>query len=125
MLTFIAILFILAITFFIGQYVGRSVPDELDYVEYVILAIFLVMLGTVFLRFGWFALLVVILVPLRKYLPYALLSGVIIGVATKLSIELQIIIFACAIILNFFLGTQKHLGRNIIVQLCAALIVAL
>lgn len=131
MLAFIAILFILAITFFIGQRTGKSVPDEVvparRYLVFGIDVLLIIMLAYALFSYGqlWLALLSVLLIFARKYLllSYASVSGIVIAAASLLAIDAQLIILTLCLVGNFLLGAveQTRVKQNALIQPIVAL----
>ena len=139
MLAFIAILFILAIAFFLGQRTGKSVPDEVGpekkgqktarrYVLFGIDVLLIMMLSFALYAYGQYflAFLCILLIFARKYLlqSYAMMSGIVIGAVMLLSLDAQVIILTLCLLGNFLLGAveQKTATRNAIIQPAIALV---
>lgn len=116
MLSFLVVLLLLAGAFFLGQYTGRGVQDEIvparKYLEYGIDVILLVMLGIVlFLYWPALAVVPILLGFFRKYLPmvYGVLSGATLAVSTL--VPLQTTILVLALLFNFLVGaTSRKVG---------------
>jgi len=112
---FIAILFILFITFLLGWYTGQSVQDEIvpsrKYLEFGIDVLLLLMIALALFNYGQRTLAIVVVLALivcRRFFSfsyaYAPISGVVLGAATLLAADMQIIILTLCLLMNFLLG---------------------
>lgn len=121
MLWFIAILFILYCTFFIGQRIGTLVPDEVvPGRKYILLgadAILLITIGVVLYPLDLIVALFIplLLIALRALIPYkrlyAPLSGITLAVAS-FSNELLVVSALGFLVMNFLRGaTSKDVYR--------------
>ena len=113
MITFIPVLFILYIAFFLGYYVGKSVPDEIKpaqrYWNMTLDVLLLLMTAMTFLSYGYVLLAFIIpaILLVARYfapLPYTTLTGILLAATIYLSTPVQLIIIVLCLTLNFAIG---------------------
>lgn len=134
-LVFVAVLFILAVTFFIGSRVGKSVPDEIigakkylllaqDLVLFLAIGLVLLGLGLPYVALAVIVLMVCIRAFFPRYIMHAPLSGIVLGAVVLLPIDYQVIVILLVMVMNFIVGSMtKELWRKAIIQPLGALLV--
>jgi|GEM_PF-4006645 len=138
MLWLFPVLFVLFIIFFIGWYIGQSVPDEIvpskaylrlgmDLLLLLIIAFAIASFGQVILALCVVAALILARVFFPTRFAYAPLSGIVLGTTVLLSSDAAVSLLILTSLLNFLVGATSGGRRELLLHalwqpVCAILV---